>query len=127
MSDEWSVALHSADDDTQSAPYWRVRVRPTYSGPPGQTERLDQWIDARRCPEVLEAAEALRRFDPPAAYEPAEVGKAARFAPHGARFVLTTTGASNGGQVTTTTTDETGRVLGELARQTLSRLRACIV
>ena len=104
---------------------WRVHLKRDYYGPPGQSERLDRWIDGGDCPAVALAADALREFQAPKAYRPGEPGRAAILAPHGTRYVLTTVGSENGGEGVTVTTDLTGLILGETLESTLDRLKTC--
>ena len=126
VSDELIVRFYRRAGALGSAPRWVVHLRRSYRGPPDRGEELDEWIDGRECPSVEAAARGLRSFDPPLGYDLDDVGASAKFAPHGARFVLMTTGALNGGKVTTTIVDLTGLALGELSNRTLSHLRSCL-
>jgi len=127
VRDEWSVAFYPAHDRSTLNEYWMVRVKRSFSGPPGVGEQLDKWVDGRRCPTVADVAAALRSFRPPTGYDVRDAGRAAMLAPHGSRYALTTTGVLNGGEVVTTVVDQSGAALGNLAQTAIADLRPCIV
>lgn len=111
-------------EPTATSPYWMVHVTHEVSLP-GQSTKIDRWIDGRTCMIVAEALEILPRegFEP---YRPDQIQEwGPRVQPHGTQATYTTYGRMGDVEAESTFVDRQNGVVHRATLAARDLLIAC--